>query len=58
VDEKPFKKKKKISKSYGKKANTKPYSLNRIFRKEAKRHFATFSLDLDLNKISFANFTK
>jgi hypothetical protein len=32
--------------------------LNRIFRKEAKRHFATFTLDVDLNKASFANFVK
>lgn len=57
-EDKSSKKKKKISKSSRSRSGNKPYSLNRIFRKEAKRHFSTFSLDLDFNKISFASFSK
>lgn len=55
--EKISKKKKKGNKIYKQRnRNNKPYSLNRIFRKEVKRNFPTFTVDVDLNKLSLTSF--
>ena len=52
----PAQKKKRIYKSRNR--NKQPYQLNRIFRKEAKKNFPSFSVNADLNALSLTSFAK